>query len=179
MGLSACNALPVMTGWITSPVRSAGLAGLSILALGVAGRWAIGEIYSTAKAFELIDAMRSSALYLGSAMATSSGTTLALMLAMVGLVRRADEEFDREVYLRVRTIAQLSTMSLIGSVVMLLVLTLPIGDFQKMPPFWYPWLYNAIYAMVVALSALLVGTVTMLFTTLSALIAKITPTGEL
>lgn len=163
---------------LRSAIGKAWLAGTSIILLGVAGRWASGSIYSTVEALDLIEAVRSSALYLGSAMATSSATTLALMLTFVGLVQRFDHEFSRQTYMRIRLIARLSAVSLVGSVLLLLILTFPVGDFEQLPRIWYPWLYNAIYSIVILVSALLVATVTLLFVTLADLISEITPCDE-
>ena len=166
------------SSWRLSPKQSAILAGGVILLAGVGGRWATGHIYSTAAAMDLIDAVRSSALYLGSAIATSAATTLALMLTLVAFVHRTDHDFDHILYKRIRLIAQLSTISLTGSVVLLLILTLPVGEFDKIPSDWFRWLYTAIYAAVVGLSALLVATVTLLLGTLTSLIAVITPSDD-
>lgn len=158
-----------------SKLFKAVLVGLAIVLLGIGGRIATGSIYSSAEAMDLIGAVQSSALYLGSAMATSSGTILALMLTLVGFVHRVDHEFSDTVYCDILTIGWLSTLSLVGSVVMLLILTLPLGDFEELPRFWYPWLYNIIYAIVVALSALLVGNVVMLYLTLRGLLNELRP----
>ena len=156
----------------------AGMAGGALVLIGDGGRWASGYVYSQDEAMQFIEALTSSALYLGSAMAASSGTTLALMLTLVGIVRRMDQDFDIEVYQRINSISLLSTLSLAGSVLMLLVLTLPVGEFEKMPAQWYPWLYNVLYALVIGLSALLVGTVVLLYATVKVLIAGITPSED-
>lgn len=147
-----------------------------IVIMGIVGRWATGLIYSSTDALDLITAVQSSALYLGSAIATSAATTLALMLTLVAFVHRSDHDFDRPLYIRVVLIARLSTISLIGSVVLLMILTLPVGEFDKLPDYWFPWLYNTIFASVVGLCALLVATVTLLLGTLESLIAGVTPT---
>lgn len=161
-----------------TPETKAALAGGAIVLVGGAGRWGSGYVYSQAEAMQLIEALSSSALYLGSAMAASSGTTLALMLTLVGIVRRMDQDFDIPIYQRISRISLLSTLSLAGSVVMLLALTMPVGEFEKMPAGWYPWLYNILYALVVGLSALLVATVVLLYATVKVLVASITPTEE-
>lgn len=75
-------------------------AGL-VIAIGVVGHFASGAIYSGLQARELIEALSRPALYLGSAIAASSATTMALMLTLLGLVRRVDAEFDRSMYRRV------------------------------------------------------------------------------
>ncbi len=161
-----------------SPEHKSGMAGLSILALGGMGRWANGYVYSMAEAKQLIEGLTSSALYLGSAMTASSGTTLALMLTLIGIVRRMDQDFDMPLYRRINRVSMLSTISLAGSVVLLLVLTLPVGEFEKMPVQWYPLLYNILFALVIALSALLVATVVLLYGTIKTLIAGITPSED-
>lgn len=161
-----------------SPEKKAVLSAGGILAFGAIGRWANGFVYSSAEAKDLISSLSESGLYLGSAMAASSGTTLALMLTVIGIVRRMDQDFDAPIYRRINLVSLLSTLSLAGSVVMLLVLTLPVGDFDKLPSQWYPTLYNVVYAMVIGLSALLVSTVVLLYGTVRVLIANITPNDE-
>jgi CBS domain containing-hemolysin-like protein len=120
-------------------------------------------------------ALSSPALYLGRAIAGSAATTLALMLTLLGLVRRADAEFDLQMYNRIYRIAVLSTVLLGGAVVMLLLMTMPIGEFDDVPENWFPMLYKVLYWIVVVLSAGLVAMVTMLFGTVRSLIAKLTP----
>lgn len=158
-----------------TPERKAVLAAAIILAFGGVGRWATGFVYSSAKAMDLIESVQSSALYLGTALVTGASTILALMLTLVGLMQQIDSNFDRDVYCRVRNIAKLATYSLVGAVVMLLVLTLPVGEFDKLPAQWYPWLYNLLFALVVGLSAVIVATVTLLLGTVSVLIETVTP----
>ena len=58
---------------------------------------------------------------------------------------------------------------------MLLVMTMPIGEFDEVPQTWFPTLYNVLYWMVVLLSAFLVGMVTLLFSTIKTLIVNVTP----
>ena len=57
--------------------------------LGVGARWAIGSVYSQGEALQLMETLRSSGLYLGSAAATASATILALMLTITGMIRPA------------------------------------------------------------------------------------------
>ncbi|MDG5750379.1 hypothetical protein P8R33_04605 [Qipengyuania sp. XHP0211] len=153
------------------PASSAGI----ILLVGLAGHFASGAIYSSLEAREMIAALSSPALYLGSAIAGSAATTLALMLTLLGLVRRADAEFDVRMYWQIYRIAVLSTVLLGGAVVMLLLMTMPIGEFDDVPENWFPMLFKVLYWIVVVLSAGLVAMVTMLFGTVRSLIAKLTP----
>lgn len=148
---------------------------IGILLVGLAGHFASGAIYSSLEARKMISALSSPALYLGSAIASSAATTLALMLTLLGLVRRANAEFDPLMYRQIYPIAALSTVLLAGAVVMLLLMTMPIGEFEDVPARWFPMLYKVLYWIVVILSAGLVAMVSMLFGTVRSLIAKLTP----
>ena len=155
------------------------LAAVAVLAVGVAGHLANGAIYSSVHAREMIEALSRPALYLGSAIAASAATTMALMLTLLGLVRRVDAEFDRTMYRQVYRISMLSALLLAGSVVMLLLMTMPIGEFDEVPQRWFPTLYTILYWMVVTLSAMLVAMVTLLFSTIRTLIANVTPHDDI
>ena len=155
------------------------LAAIGVIAVGVAGHLANGAIYSALHAREMIEALSQPALYLGSAIAASAATTMALMLTLLGLVRRVDADFDRSMYRRVYHISMLSAWLLAGSVIMLLVMTMPIGEFDEVPQTWFPTLYTVLYWMVVLLSALLVAMVTLLFSTIRTLIANVTPHDDI
>lgn len=153
----------------------ASLAGGVVLLVGVAGHFATGTVYSALHAREMLEALTSLALYLGSAIAASAATTMALMLTLLGLVRRVDADFDLPMYRRIYLVSMASAVLLAGSVIMLLVMTLPIGEFDNVPTAWFPALYKTLYWLVVGLSALLVAMVTLLFSTIRALIAQLTP----
>lgn len=151
---------------------------VGIVVIGAIGKFAGGAIYSSLKARELIESLSGSALYLGSAIATSSGTTLALMLTLVGLIKRMDADFDKPVYQRISVIGTASAINLIGAVLLLLMLTMPVGDFEDIPEHWYATFFNILYALTVLISALSVAIIIMLLQTVNKLIAKITPTDD-
>lgn len=149
-----------------------------IVLLGFGARYAIGDIYSTAEARDLLEALSRAGLYLGSAIATASATVLALMLTMIGLLRRIDEDFDHEAYRNVNVVAKLATASLLISILVLLAFTLPVGEFEELPNRWYSILYNVLYAGSVLMVALMAATIMMIYRTLSLVLAKITPGDE-
>lgn len=150
----------------------------AIALIGLAGKMAGGKIYSSLEARDLIDSLSGSALYLGSAIASSSGTILALMLTLVGLIKRMDAEFDHTVYKRISAIATASAINLIGAVLLLLMMTMPVGDFEDVPEHWYPIFFNVLYSITVFISALSVAIIIMLLQTVNGLIAKITPSND-
>lgn len=156
----------------------AAVGGIATLAVAGCAYVAIGRIYSDAKAVDLIGQLTRSATTFGGAIATSSSTTLALMLTAIGMANRSDAEFDERFYRNVYRIAVISTITLAGAVLLLLVLTLPVGEFH-VPPTWFIWLYRALFAVVASLSALLVSMVLLVFAAVRAVIVKVTPSiGE-
>ncbi len=153
------------------------IGGLGTLAVATLAYLAIGQIYSDAKAVDLIGQLARSATSFGSAIATSSATTLALMLTAIGMANRADATFDARFYVNVYRIAVISTITLAGSVVLLLVLTLPVGEFH-VGPHWFIWLYRLLFALVAVLSSLLVAMVLLVFAAVRAVIVKVSPSSE-
>ncbi len=147
----------------------------TVLLIGLDGHFANGAIYSSLHAREMIEALSQPALYLGSAIAASAATTLALMLTLLGLVRRVDADFDQTMYRQIYRISLVSASLLGGSVVLILLMTMPIGEFDNVPVYWFGTLYKVLYWMVVALSAAFVGMVALLFSTVRQLITNITP----
>tara|TARA_R110002020_G_scaffold95541_3_gene229122 strand:- start:88 stop:591 length:504 start_codon:yes stop_codon:yes gene_type:complete len=155
------------------------MAGFLIICLiGLLARYLNGSIYSQTEVLSLFDNLQQSGLYLGSATMASSGTTLALMLTMVGLVRRIDKDFSDELYRTVALIGLTSAIGLISSVILLLTLSLPIGEFEKVPEIWYYVLYNVTFGLIIFVSAISVSIVLILLQTVMHVIRSITPTDQ-
>lgn len=148
-----------------------------VCGIGYGARWAIGTIYGSGEAIQLLRSLSQSGLYLGSASATASATILALMLTLIGVVRRSDQDFDDGVYSNILRIAQISTVTLMTSLLLLLALVFPIGEFENLPRVWYEWMYNGLFAATVITIGLLASTIVMLYQTIYSVIAKVTP-GE-
>ncbi len=148
---------------------------LGILAIGYVARAAIGHVYGAAEATALLQALSRAGLYLGSAVATASTTTLALMLTLIGMIRRADQQFDDETYRRVMLIARLATTTLITSLIALLAFVFPIEQFDALPSGWYTILYNMLFGACVLMVSLLSTTVVVTYMTLRHVVSSITP----
>ncbi|RDC60100.1 hypothetical protein HME9302_01299 [Alteripontixanthobacter maritimus] len=155
-----------------------GIAFAAFALLGYGARLAIGSVYGSGEARVLLETLSRSGLYLGSASATASATTLALMLTLIGMVRRADHDFDSHIYANIERIARLAVWSLLASLLLLLTFVFPTGEFDQLPERWYPILYEAIYAGTVVVVGLLAATVVMLYRTVRHVIAQITPGDE-
>lgn len=148
---------------------------LTVSLLGYGAHEAIGRVYGSGQALDLLTSLSRSGLYLGSAAATASATTLALMLTLVGMVREVDEDFSVGIYVSIQRIATLATASLVMSLLLLLVLVFPMGEFKDIPPSWYPTLYEVVFASTILVVAMLSATVAMVYATVRQVIAKITP----
>lgn len=147
--------------------------------IGYGARRAIGTIYSSAEATQLIEALSRAGLYLGSAIVTAAVTTLALMLTLIGMIRRMDKDFDDETYRSVDLIARLATASLMIGLLVLLAFTLPVGEFEQLPSNWYIYLYNGLFAACVVMVGLVAATVTVLYRTVRRVIQLITPGDDI
>lgn len=146
--------------------------------VGLGAREAIGSIYGSAEARQLLEALSRAGLYLGTAIATASATTLALMLTLIGMIRRLETDFDRLIYRQVDWIAILSTATLMISFLVLLAYTLPMGEFEKLPKGWYQHLYTALFALTVVMVGLAAASVTMVFMTIRSILAQVAPGDE-
>ena len=152
---------------------------LVFVLLGALARWAIGTVYSTGEALDLMNSLTDSGLYLGSAAATASATIIALMLTLTGMIRKVDTDFDQPVWLSVDRVSQLSIVSLLASLTLLLALVFPIGEFEKMPANWFMRLYDLLFGLTVLVIALLSATAVLLYSTLRSVIRAITPSDEI
>lgn len=129
------------------------------LGAGFVSRQAIGNIYSAAEAVDLLEALSRAGLYLGSAIATASATTIALMLTLIGLIKRMDEDFDQQAYRNVELVARLSTVTLLIALFLLMAFALPVGEFEEMPGSYFENLYNALYYSTVVMVGAAAATV--------------------
>ena len=154
-----------------------GITFFAVCAIGYGGRQAIGTVYSAAEAIQLLEALSRAGLYLGSAIATASATIIALMLTLIGLIRRMDEDFDHEAYRNINLVAKLATAALLMSILVLLAFVLPVGEFEELPASWYPNMYELLFAGCVVMTGLIAATVIMIYLTLVRVMEKITP-GE-
>lgn len=149
-----------------------------ICALGFGARKAIGNIYSSGEALVLLEALVQPGLFVGSAIATASATILALMLTLIGMVRRTDTDFGEGIYRNVDRVAKLATASLMASLLLLLVQVFPVGEFDGLPSNWYSVLYDALFAGMTIAVGLLAATVTMVYRTVHFVIARVAPDDE-
>ncbi|WP_271077507.1 hypothetical protein [Aurantiacibacter sp. MUD61] len=148
---------------------------IAICLIGLGARWAIGDVYSGAEATQLIEALSRAGLYLGSAITTASATTLALMLTLIGMIRKIDRDFDDNTYRSIDMVAKLATASMMISLIVLLAFTLPVGEFEEMPQNWYVRMYDGLFTACVLMVGLIASTVIVLYRTVRGVITVVTP----
>ncbi len=158
--------------------RWALIGGLLTVSISLLVRFFVGRVYGGAETIKLIQALADSSLYLGAAIATSSATILALMLTILGLAKEANNDFNIKLYHRIDVIGLLSAVSLCGAILLLLLLSLPVGQFDNLAAGWFTGLYYTLVVLIAALSGLLISTILMLFSTIRSIIASLTPTDE-
>lgn len=133
------------------------------------------QIYGDAEAIDLVKSIKESSLYLGSAIATASATVLALMLTLLSVTSQVDTSFDRSTYKGIKLIGLISTVTFIGAVILLLGLSLPVGEFELIDDRWFMWMYYALSTLNGLLSAMTVIGVLVLFDTITTLIKRLAP----
>lgn len=151
---------------------------LATAALAAVGRWFVGRVSGAPEAVDRIASLVDSALYLLSTTATVGGTTIALMLTVIGVARRADHEFTDDLYRQITLIASLSATGLGLSLILLLAMSVPYSGFEGANPALYEWLYEVLFGGTALVVVLAVGTVTLLALTVRQLIGAVAPTAN-
>lgn len=158
--------------------KKAWIGGLLTGGIALGGQYLIGQVYSGYKALQLLEAVASSSLYLGSAIVTASATIIALMLTMISLTKQSEGEFDSLFFYRIQRIGSLSAVSLTAGILLLLVLSIPLQESDQVPVAWYETIYYVLISFVAGLSGLLVAIVLMLLNAMNSLIDVLRPTVE-
>ena len=151
---------------------------LMLALFGGGARMAIGGIYTGIEAIQLLESLARAGLYLASAIATGSATIMALMLTLIGMMRRMDQSFDDQAYRNIELIARLATINLLIALVLLLAFVFPVGEFEQLPARWFDTLYDVLFATCVMNICLAGAMVVLIYTTTRLVIAKITPGDE-
>ena len=134
-----------------------------------------GIVWNDAQALDLLQSIQQPSLYYGAAVATSAATILALMLTLLGLTGRSDTRFDRQVYESIQRVGLLSSITFCIAILLLLVLALPIGEFETLPDNFYPVVYNLIAGLNAALAGVLISAILMLYSTIGQVLGTFVP----
>jgi hypothetical protein len=136
--------------------RSALTGGVIAAAVVVLAGVVVGSV-SQGEARGLVEAMTSTARFLCSSVMTASATTLALMLTVLSLSSKAEQQQERSIsdthYHRVRDIALADVCAFVGATVLLLLINVPLTEGSDTPP----WLYEVFFYTLLVGSSLVGG----------------------
>lgn len=138
-------------------------------------RLALGRYYSGIEARQLLDAMTESALFLNAAITTGSATIIALMLTLLGLTRHVHDHFQRAFHDRIRTIAWLATVALLGALMVLVTMTIPVVESEAISASWYRGLWWTFSGAIAFVSGLFVSVVLTLLVTIIGAVDVLRP----
>ena len=143
--------------------------------VGVVQPLLVNRVYSEAQLVDLLEGLKNASLYFGSAVATASATILALMLTLLSMTHQADKTFKRTTYQGIQLIGFVSTVTFIISILLLLCLSLPIGEFNNISANWFKAFYYTITVLNGVMSGLMIFGVLTLFEIIRDVIHKIAP----
>ena len=152
--------------------------GLLTSSIAFGGQWLIGQVYNGYEARQLLEASASSALYLGGAIVTASATIIALMLTMISLTKQTEGEFDAVFFKRIQRIALLSTIALTAGILLLLFLSIPLQESDKIPTNYFKIIYYVLIVFVALISGLVIAIVLMLLNAVNSLIDVVRPSAD-
>lgn len=138
--------------------------------------WGIGRV-GDAKALVLLEAMLPTTRFLASSIMGAAATILALMLTVLSLSQSMDQAFDKSQFQRIGQIALLSTVLLTSATVLLLILNVPLAESENLQT-WYTAVYYVIVVLSSLLGGLLITTIFMLYSAVTAIIAMVRPEDD-
>lgn len=152
--------------------------GILAAAVTIGGQFLVGQVYSGTKALQMIQALVPSARAVGTGAVGATATILALMLTMLSLGRRVTGELGKHFFKRIERIGLISTILLIISILLLLILSIPLEESEKLPTSWYRIVYYTLITMTAVIAALLVAIVLMLYNAMESLITVLAPKSQ-
>ncbi len=129
---------------------SAGGVATAVLATG--GCYLAGMV-SGAEAAGLLDAVKPSTRFLTSGVMTSTATIMALLLTLLSVSRSSDRKLRPLHYRRIDQTALLCAVTLIASILLLGLHSVPVRQADEIPG----WLYPAAYYLLIGASGVVIG----------------------
>lgn len=156
-----------------SPIIKRAFVGgaVSTIIMGV-GTYILGEV-SGYEAKALLSSSLSGINMLCNTVILGSSTILALMLTLLSLSRSARSKLSHAHYKHVLMVARTDTILIVAAVVTFLFLNLPITESKEVPTSWYAIVYYTSLGMASILGGGFIAVVTMLYGTISNVIAII------
>lgn len=134
-----------------------------------------GQIYGPEEAKDLLASVQKSSLYYGAAVATASSTILALTLTILSLTKGYKDDPAEETFTRLHAIAAFSVYGFFGAIILLLFISFPVNNFEKIPGRWYSYVYYIVCAWNGMLAGIMMSTILILKDTSSNIIGSLSP----
>ncbi len=172
---SALSESPQGLRWLLSREMRGPLIGGAIAA-GVAGVgiWGIGA-GSGGEMKLLIEAMLPSTRFLCSSVMTATATILSLMLTMLGFTSATKQKLSPQFYGRVRNIALADAVVFVAATLLLLCISVPINESDKVPVNWFAGIYYFTLMASAVIGGALISIVLMLYSAVASIIAIFHP----
>lgn len=116
--------------------------------------------------------------FLASAVATAGATVLALMLTVLGLGSGMERRLRSEHYVRIRQISWLAAIVLLGSVGLLTLMVIPLGEVERVPTSWFEIVYFGVLGFAALIGGATFTLVVMLLNAVRGLIDVVDHTIE-
>ncbi len=159
--------------------RAAAIAGVVVGGVVVGSQLLIGAVYSGRQARQLLLAMSTPVGTLATAILSGLAAILALMLTMLSLSRKLDQELSTAFYARVERIALLSILDMVAAIVLMLLLSSPIQEASREAEQAGDLQVRLTYYLLIVLTALVSGlfvaVIVMLYNAIQALIRAVAP----
>lgn len=144
-------------------------AGVAItLCIGLA-TFLMGYV-GNAESRQLVEAILPTSRLLCSTVLTVTATILALMLTLLSLGANPDVELKDAHYYRIRKIAFYDAVVFGAGMVFFLLHCVPVHESDKIPEWWYPTVYYGILALSAILAGSVVSIIAMLYMALRNLV---------
>ena len=159
---------------LSHELRQAIVGGVIVAAVGILGTWGLGS-GSGGEMRVLLEAMLPSTRFLCSAVMTATATILSLMLTLLGFSGNFDKRFDAGFYQRVRTIALADTIVFAAATLLLLLISVPLNESDKIPAWWFSGIYYVTLVYTAVLGGALITIVLLLYSAVKSVIAFLHP----
>lgn len=163
--------------------RAAAIAGILVGGVVIGSQLLIGTVYSGSQARQLVLAMSGPAGTLATAILSGEAAMLALMLTMLGLSRKLDQDLSGSFYVRIQRIALLAILDMVAAIILMLLLSAPIqeasreaeqaGDLQVRLT------YYLLMGLTAVVAGLFVAVIVMLYNAIQAVIQAVVPDRSL
>ncbi len=145
---------------------AAGVAGVGVWGLGAGSG---GEMKL------LIESMLPSTRFLCSSVMTATATILSLMLTMLGFTSATDRDLTPEFYGHIRNIALADAVVFSAATLLLLCVSVPINESDKVPVHWFAGIYYFTLFATALIGGALISIVLMLYRAVAGIIAIFHP----